>query len=588
MISRVTMRKSGLAQYLKSGFRVDSEYSRDDKDNIINLYGNLDILEKAEDYTNKFKNWNYNYEHITISFNKEDMQRLDLLDEQKKYLVLKDIATLMIKHRTTGYDLDNEIIAYAEVHQPKIKFENDKERLEHIHIGISYLNAIDNTKVRTSFYNNSYISDTIDKYLSLKYNLTIVKLKDKTNTNLKAIKSDFIKYREKLKEDLKYIDSKEQLISYFLQNNIVYKHVKTKNNSYFKIINKNMKNINIRGKDFEHLSDIKNQGFLKELKKKNLQELEDILKRYYKQRSDLIYKRKSEKTKNRLKKINTYQKITSDEEKENLISYQQKLFLEHYDYLVDDDLKGYFIDIKKDIDITDNNKNEIKEVHLKNKQKNINIVDLGEKIISNTNSNLEEQASLMINIAIAKNWNLSNLKITGNNEFKKEIKKQIALKLIEDDIKNKKNIQIQRPISQGQELKKQLIERINKTSNEKNEELLKIKQNLDAKIVLDFAAIKYKLKIEHYELVTDNKINNKNNKQKPKNVIDFLQKEINLSSKEAIDFCKYLYYSKIVDKDDKRINSQIIDEIFKNQSQEVINSTLKKLNNNKDDLTLNL
>ena len=134
------MRKSGLADYLKDGVRKDSEYNRIDKDNVIVLYGNLDTLKEAEKYTNKYKKWNANYEHITISFNKEDMNRLDMLNNKDRLKALNDIALTMIKHRTSGYDLKNEIIAYAEVHQPKIKREIGIERLEHLHIGISYLN----------------------------------------------------------------------------------------------------------------------------------------------------------------------------------------------------------------------------------------------------------------------------------------------------------------------------------------------------------------------------------------------------------------------------------------------------------------
>ncbi len=130
MISRITMRKSGLADYLKDGHRQDSIYNRQEKDNVISLYGNLEHLKQAEIYTNKYKEWKNNYEHIVISFSKEDMKRLDTLNDSDRLEALNDIALQMIKHRTSGYDLENEVIAYAEVHQPKIKHEFGKDRLE--------------------------------------------------------------------------------------------------------------------------------------------------------------------------------------------------------------------------------------------------------------------------------------------------------------------------------------------------------------------------------------------------------------------------------------------------------------------------
>jgi len=59
--------------------------------------------------------------------------------------------------------------------------------------------------------------------------------------------------------------------------------------------------------------------------------------------------------------------------------------------------------------------------------------------------------------------------------------------------------------------------------------------------VLDYTIEKYKLNPSDYEVTEDNKINNLNNKQKPKNVIDFLQKELNIKTSEAIDISKELY-----------------------------------------------
>lgn len=580
MISRVTMRKSGLVQYLKTGHREDSEYSRNDKDNVICLYGNIDILEKAELFTNNYKNWKNNYEHITISFNVEDSKRLDNLGETQRYLALQDIATLMIKHRTKGYDINSEVIAYAEVHQPKIKFENNKERLEHIHICISYLNALNNTKLRTSFYNNSYISDTIDKYIALKHNLTTVTVTNaskKTNT----INGTLSKYRLKLKDDLKYINSKDELIEYFNANKINYKEVKTKNNHYFKVINTNMKNINLRGKGFEHLDSSLSGGYLEALKKKNLEELKIILDKYYIDRTNLILKRKSKLLKEKLKTLHTFEEINNV----NSISYQQKIFLKHYNHLIKDDLQGYFVAINKDA----NSKQQ--EVRITNKKKSIDIVDTGNKISSKTKNSskdsLEEEVRLMLEIAIAKKWNIANLQIKGDIPFKEEVQRQIALILLENDkLAIKVETEITRPTTPLQELKKQANEKSNNKDIQTNSELSDLKQNLDAKIVLEYVKSKYKLDTNNYVITEDNKINNINNKQKPKNIIDFLQKELNLSSKESIAICKELYLSSTISKKEKLATNDVLEELFQEHTQEDVDQAFnyyKKTNNKETD-----
>ena len=64
--------------------------------------------------------------------------------------------------------------------------------------------------------------------------------------------------------------------------------------------------------------------------------------------------------------------------------------------------------------------------------------------------------------------------------------------------------------------------------------------------------IHFKLDAKNFDLTSDNKIENLTNKQKPKNVIDFLQKELNLTTKESIEICKSIY-----EKQDNEENSNI-------------------------------
>lgn len=540
MISRIKMHNSGLSVYLLNGKRKDSEYSRVEKDNVIPLYGSLDILKKAEEFTNRHKNWKYNYEHITISFNKEDMNRLDLLGDNKRNEVLRDIAQMMIKHRTSGYDLGNEVIAYSEAHQPKIKREFNKERLEHIHIGISYLNPLNNTKLKTTFYNNSYISDTIDKYISKKHNLTFVR-PNKNKDRLDDYRNDTRTLREKFKDVVLNMNDVNDLIDYFNNNDIKFKEVKTKfkgtnkiNNHYLVCKIDNL-DIRCRGKGFENVSYVEKGKYLKELEDKSLQELEKILKTYYKTRIKLIDDRRSKETKKVIEKI--YEKNVEDNINSIYnMTYQQKIFYKHYGHLFEDRLKGFYIDVK--------DKNEVKII---NKDKDIHIIDSGDKVISKDTKNMKETVRLMLDICLSKGWKLENMVANGNYQFKKEVNKQICEKLKMEKTEKQKNIEkeiinntLKRPTTPTQKLKQELTNAQQLKDSEKDISLNNLKNLLDSQKVLDFAVRKYKLNKEDYETTDDNKINNLNNRQKPKNVIDFFCKECGLDIKESINICKNL------------------------------------------------
>ena len=206
------MAKSGLARYLIYGNKKESEFNRDEKDMVLSLYGNLETFEKAENYCMEAFKWENNYEHLTVSFNKEDEYILSQLNQEQLNETLKEISEIYIKHRTSGYDLENEVIAVAEAHFPKIKFENKKERLPHLHIGISYLNPLSNTQLRTTFHNNSYISDVLDKYVAKKYGLTYIE-----NTNANRKKPDNIKDRNG-KDKPNQIETFRKKLSYELRN----------------------------------------------------------------------------------------------------------------------------------------------------------------------------------------------------------------------------------------------------------------------------------------------------------------------------------------------------------------------------------
>lgn len=565
MIARISRAKEGFADYLITGARKDSIYTRDQKDRVIPLYGNLQTFKQTEKYLKKYKNYKDNYIHITISFSQKDTDKLnEIEDDKKRDELFKELVLIYLKHHTSGYDLENEVIAYAEAHLPKIQLnEKNKKRFPHIHIAIAKYNPLDDTQLRTPFFNNSFLDDVLQSYVCKKYNFEIPRKDENeddendTNTNIQdennledKIISKIAITRANWIALLKDIKTPDELL-YFLQNNlklkenIDYKIAGSKTYKYIKILNlqernKKSNSLNLNGKDFSRfiLKDDKNRIFPRHKSKK---ELEDILLSYYETRIENIYKRKSKKSKELLQDIHHLenQKTTNNINSFTYQSYQQKLIYKHYDYLIKDKLQGYYI---KKID---------NQVIITNYSKNIKIIDLEDQIISNSKSNnLQEEVKIMIEIALAKNWKLENIKPNGNEEFVTEANRQIADLILKN--KKENQIEIKRAKSPIQQQK------INLQNEEFNSKinLQELKEKLDAKLVLEYAKENYKLDISNFTITDGNKIDNTTNKQKPKNVIDFLQRELNLSTKEAMGVCENIYKNSVVYSDEIEKNSE--------------------------------
>jgi hypothetical protein len=272
--------------------------------------------------------------------------------------------------------------------------------------------------------------------------------------------------------------------------------------------------------------------------KKKLNELENILSDYYTKRIDIITKRESKKT--RAKKEEIYKDISNNKENSISMTYQEKIFYKHYGHKVRDKLKGYYIDTKDD-----------KEVKFINKEKKIKVIDKGDKITTDKSiDNLQEKIKLMIDIAEAKGWNIATVTVTGGEEFKKEAKRQIAERLRATENTQKltstvlaiaKKEALRKPKTPLDQQYKDDEEKKQSRESENKPDLKLLKQILKAEAVIAYAIEQYAINVDDYEITADNKINNKNNRQKPKNVIDFLQKEINITSAEAIDQCQELF-----------------------------------------------
>lgn len=553
MLARISRAKSGLSDYLEKGHRKDSEYTREQKDNVIPLYGNLETFRQTEQYLNKEKNYKDNYLHITISYSKKDMQMMDSMTDDEKMAMKKDIVMTYIKHHTCGYDIDNEVIAYAETHQPIIKYEHNKERLEHEHIAIALYNPLNDTKLQTTFYNNSFIDDTLQAYINKKYGLSHPRSEEHTREERQYISENGLLKKE-WTERLKHLNNSDELIhtlnnKYGFKKDIDYKIAGSKDYKYVKLIkkgkNKNgLGDINLNSKELKHLVVLNNKEFIPS-RDKGIKELEKILTSYYEKRIEQIDKRRSVSSKEAIRDIYRERPITTIKSKDSISnqSYQQRMFYKHYKHLLNSELslKGYSVTIPK------NKENNTKFI---NKDKNINIEDIGDTIVSNKSdsNNIKERVNLMLNIAIAKGWELSDIEIDGSDEFKKEVEKQIAEKIKKEE----KNTLLfteaeavlsevgKRPKSEIQQLKKVEIDKAKTIKIDNDVSLTMLKEQLDAQSVLDYAITHYKVNSSDYEII-DNKINNLNNKQKPKNVIDFLQNEVNLQTSESIAILRELY-----------------------------------------------
>jgi len=436
MIIRITKHKSGFADYMRTGKRTDSPYTRTEKDFVVTLYGDLDLFKKTEDYLNKNKTYKTNYAHITISFSKQDREKLYDQDGNIKITELEEIVKEVLKFYTAGYT-ENEIIAYAEAHFPKIKYEKDKltgelkERLEHIHLAIAEYNPLFDNKLLIRPF-NEYTDNLLQTYIAKKHGFDLPIEHKRPKGKIELIRKKLIKL-------LKNIRTEQELIEVFKLNNIEYRKVETKKNCYYKIINPDGRDINLRGAGFKHLEEIAEKGYVSEnientltikekIKLKPLEELESEIKDFISKREEYISKR-SKKRLELLKKANK---------------------------------------AEEDYTILELNQEERK------------------KLLEDT---LKEALSLKI---------------------------ERSTNIIENEIIKSKE-------EQEKERRRQELERL---------------KQIPAQVILSYAFNKFEINKGDYIVTKDNKIKNKNNRQKPKSVIDFLTKECHLRFSEAIEELK--------------------------------------------------
>ena len=337
--------------------------------------------------------------------------------------------------------------------------------------------------------------------------------------------------------------------------------VDTKNNNYIKLIGKSFKtdksgkkiiqDINLQGRGFERFVDVNStEKNHKKLEDMTREELEETLSDVYAKRVEEIGKRRSKKATEDLKRIyEDDEKLKKDSKKKyskkaeynsfKFLSFQQKIFYKHYGVNIQDSLRGYYL--KTDDTGSDN-------TTFINRSKGVKVEDKGDEIVSYSNADsVQEEARLMIDIALAKGWDLLEIEVNGTPEFIKEAKKQILQKVEEQNQsqvqkQEKKELKkVEKPTRPVSQLDNYILANESKIFEvEKVHDIQFLKDNLPAKAVLDFSSKKYNINLDEFEVADGNKINNKTNRQKGKSIIDFLTKEIGISLKEATEICNDL------------------------------------------------
>ncbi|WP_455289738.1 hypothetical protein [Cupriavidus necator] len=125
-----------MKQYLENGQKVGREFSRDEMDERVVLFGNLDVTDALIQALNVPESID-RYLSITLSFKEDEVSRE----------VLDDVAKACRSFVFAGYRED-ELNFYAEAHLPRIKSYIDSktgqrvERKPHIHVVIPKLNLL--------------------------------------------------------------------------------------------------------------------------------------------------------------------------------------------------------------------------------------------------------------------------------------------------------------------------------------------------------------------------------------------------------------------------------------------------------------
>jgi hypothetical protein len=567
---RISHREFGLDEYLEKGRMSGRDYERDEMDTRVPLHGDIDAFSAAVKFSRTNKKWKHNYDHITIGFSDDEQG----LSEDK----LRDIVRDVLHYYYGGmYDIDSDLVAFAEAHRPRLQTMKDKttgelnDRLDHIHIGVPKYNPRTGKQIRTLPYDRR-ADAAFQSWLCKKHGLIDPATRRRENP---MSKKDFLaRYKGDGKEPTKQgltnalrsefsritqkVDSADDVIAKLKGSELVedVRWVETKRNKYLQVIPfDSAKKINLRGKGFEHLhpfyGDKAPEGNPKNTPQpaQTLDDLEATWRQHQEHYKQLQYKPKVKNKKrdstpqsDALNHTSTYRRLSK-----RIIP---KLREARTFYVI------YRTNIQEELIEGFRLWERANQKYLVNNKEGIKIYDTNDKISISTNDKAarEKGVRLALEVAQAKGWDIDNLKINGSDEFQSEVRRQIseiqAQRAEREGGAAQPKRQASKPAGRSK-AKRAPLQRHARTQPSNvaghvakqaaaahkeslsKEQIAAIKAELPAQQVLDYAIQQYAVNPERYEVVDGNKIRDLKRRAKPKNVVDWLNKTCNLTIAET-------------------------------------------------------
>lgn len=566
MLIRLTQNSEGIEHYFATGKKVGRNFTRDELDQRVILWGNLDAFSCAVAYTTQHKkNWNAQYWHITASFAAENND----LDNE----TLTEITLDLLRYYFPAYNPDDLIVA-AEAHRPKIQSETNQttgevyQRLLHLHLAVSKLDTKTNNQVRIVPFKKK-ADAAFQSYLAEKYHLVDPAQRQRA---LPKTKADFIRRWRKestlvskqtqvaelrnalsvyLKDVSSINDAIAQLKKLDYVASVTFK-VQKSGNRYLQVRTKlETRDINLRGKGFEVLETLyysAEELAARQQGNKSPQSASVDHKAIYEAYQNWWLKEEAKRRPSpqidfntlHARYVNRFNPILEKERRYYVLDKQQ---------ISEISIQGYTIFEKHNTH------------YLYHHALSVKIYDMPDKIVAEIPDDptvRTQVVALMLQLALAKGWQLDNIVAHGTPEFIKEVQQKIAAltlrntPLAPEFINSVRKPQQRLSKEHHLNLIDQLVTEHHQTdaAARSREAVEKLKIELDAQRVIEFAAHKFGLKAQHYTVTHDNKIKDDRLSSMPRSTIDFLTKTCNIAFKDALSALDELLEQQHIDKDE--------------------------------------
>jgi len=241
MLIRIDGYNDGGKEYLEEGQKSDREYSRDELDERVILYGDLDLTQMI--YQQIFDKGQERYATLTLSFREDDIPYKTLIavtQELKQFLMY-------------AYE-DEEYNFYAEAHLPKVKEIADKKtgkmikRKPHIHIFIPRKNLLSGNKMNPRGMVKTHVKyfEAFQEYINQKYQLASPR--DHIRVDPTNVADVLSRYKG---DDFR---SKNQAFKKQLVNDVIEKNITHRDDFYTHVASFGETKIRNKGKDNEYIA----------------------------------------------------------------------------------------------------------------------------------------------------------------------------------------------------------------------------------------------------------------------------------------------------------------------------------------------